>query len=322
MSYELKVMYLDKTNHNLKYKYGNSVKLTEITYHQTSNSSPAINERNYLNNRTDNVYIGFHFVVDEKQAIQCLPLSVQTWHAGDGQGNGNMKSIGVEIARSTNSDITLRDNAIENGAKLIAKLMKDYNIPMSKVKSHQSRSGKHCPHDILDRYGEQKFRNLIQAELNKLNGSQTSNVEVEKVETKNGEWKIKVLQDTNLWLDTKWKNVGGQVKKDQVIYTTKMTKDGGFLVVDGKYLTTDYHLNYVFDLWKKPIGKIMLKQNCNAWSYSSYDKVSSQVKAWEVFEYVEKRNDMYHVMGVGWISSAFVNKEIKLDEVPCTNGCV
>lgn len=169
MSYIYSTMHLDKTSHNLKYKYGSNFTPTEITYHQTANKAPAINERNYLNNRTDKIYIGFHIVVDHERAIECIPLNVQTWHSGDGStGAGNMKSIGVEIAYSTSDDLNLRNKCIENGAQVIAKLMKDYNIPMSKVKSHNDRSGKDCPHDIRGRYGEDKFRALIQEEYNKL----------------------------------------------------------------------------------------------------------------------------------------------------------
>lgn len=172
MAYTYKVMHLDQTPHNLKYKYGSSFTPTEITYHQTSNDAKALNERNYLNNRTDKVYIGFHIVVDDQVAIECLPLNIQTWHAGDGStGAGNMKSIGIEMAYSTSSDLSLRNAAIENGAKLIASLMKTYNIPMTKVLPHQARSGKHCPHDILDRYGHDIFRVLIQTEYQKLIGS-------------------------------------------------------------------------------------------------------------------------------------------------------
>ena len=316
MSYELKTMYLDKTSHNLKYKYGANAKLTEITYHQTSNSAPAINERNYLNNRTDKVYIGFHFVVDESQAIQCLPLTVQTWHAGDSSGAGNMKSIGVEIARSTNSDIALRNKAIENGAKLIAKLMKENNIPMSKVKSHQSRSGKHCPHDVLDRYGENNFRNLIQAELNKLNNKQT---EVEKVSIINGEWRVKVLQNTNLWLDTHYSTVGGRVTKGQTLNVTQVTENYGFFVVDGKYLVNSHKYNFVTDVWSKPIGKIQTKQKANLWSYANFDTVVGQIDAWQIKEYSQYRNGFYLIPYLGWVHESFVNKKLKLTDALVTN---
>ncbi len=174
MPYTYKKMHLDRTAHNLKYKYGQPFTPTQITYHQTANNASALNERNYLNNRTDKTYIGFHLVVDDQEAIECLPLSIQTWHAGDQYGDGNMKSIGVEIAYSSSSDTTLKDNAIENAATLIANLMKTYQISLTNVYSHADRSGKHCPHDILDRYGEIKFRSLIQSEYNRLTNSTTS----------------------------------------------------------------------------------------------------------------------------------------------------
>ncbi|MGL4337772.1 MAG: peptidoglycan recognition protein family protein [Turicibacter sp.] len=168
MAYVYKQAHLERTAHNLKYKYGRSFTPTQITYHQTSNKASAKNERDYLNNRKDAVYIGFHLVVDDKEAIECLPLTVQTWHSGDGYGDGNMKSIGIEIAYSTSPDIALRDAAIINGAQLIASLMVKFNISMANVLPHQARSGKYCPHDILGRYGHDKFRSLIEAEYNKL----------------------------------------------------------------------------------------------------------------------------------------------------------
>lgn len=316
MSYVFKQNLVSSSKYSIKCPY----EMTPIGFcvHNTSNNASAENEIKYM--ISNNNQVSYHYAVDEKNVIQGLPINRNAWASGDGNGQGNRKHIHVEICKST-GDLETFKKCEQNCALFLAQELKKRGWGIDRVKKHQDFANKYCPHKTLD-LGWKRFLDMIQAELNKLNGSQTSKVEIQKVQTKTGEWKVKVLQDTNLWLDTNWKNVGGQVKKGQVLYTTKMTKDGGFLVVDGKYLTTDYHLNYVFDLWNKPIGKIMLKQNCNAWSYSSYDKVSSKVKAWEVFEYVEKRNDMYHVMGVGWISSAFVNKEIKLDEVPCTNGCV
>lgn len=53
-----------------------------ITIHNTANSAPAINEANYLNNRNDNVYISFHYAVDDIQALQLLPNNEAGWHAG------------------------------------------------------------------------------------------------------------------------------------------------------------------------------------------------------------------------------------------------
>ena len=58
------------------------------------NNASALKERHNLNNRTDNTYTGFHLVVDDlvKPSNAYLRCS-ETWHAGDGFGDGNMKSI-------------------------------------------------------------------------------------------------------------------------------------------------------------------------------------------------------------------------------------
>ena len=111
----------------------------------------------------------------------------------------------------------------------------------------------------------------------------------------------------------------GQVKKGEMLYVTKMTKDGAFFIYNGKYIANSDKLNYVVNLWTKPIGKIQMKQDCNAWSYASYNLVSSQVKAWEIFEYIDYKNGMYHIPFIGWVSESFVNKKLKLEEVPVTN---
>lgn len=88
------------------------------------------------------------------------------WHAGDGNGEGNRASIGIEIAYSTADDVNLRQKAMENGARLAARLLKGYNFDVSRLKKHQDWSGKYCPHDILDRYKWTNFVNLVQQKLN------------------------------------------------------------------------------------------------------------------------------------------------------------
>jgi N-acetylmuramoyl-L-alanine amidase len=117
---------LDRTTYNLKYKYGGAMTPMYVTIHNTANSAPAINEANYLNNRQDNVYISFHYAVDDIQALQLLPNNEAGWHAGDGSGDGNKKSIGIEICYSTHSDVSLRNKSTLNGAQLAAQLLKQY----------------------------------------------------------------------------------------------------------------------------------------------------------------------------------------------------
>ena len=51
---------------------------------------------------------------------------------------------------------------------VVAQLMKQYNIPISKVRTHQSWSGKYCPHRMLD---EGRWNSFIERVQNAYNGS-------------------------------------------------------------------------------------------------------------------------------------------------------
>lgn len=152
---------LDRNEYNLKYKYGPPMpKVEYVTIHNTWNFGPAANERDYLNKRHDNTYISFHFAVDEKEAVQALPLDVCGWHAGDGSGKGNRASIGVEICRSrcVGKEEELYRRAEENGVKLAAWLLDKYRLPLSALRKHQDWSGKYCPHRILEEQRWESFK--------------------------------------------------------------------------------------------------------------------------------------------------------------------
>lgn len=121
---------------------------TEITFHNTYNDASAVNEvKNVYNNSTGT---SFHTAVDDKEVQQVIPFNWSAWHSGDGgSGAGNRKSIGVEICYSKSGGERYRKaelNAIDH----ISDLMVMYGIPISKVKTHQERNGKYCPHRMLD----------------------------------------------------------------------------------------------------------------------------------------------------------------------------
>ena len=65
--------FLTKNEYNMKYKYGTAQTVKWITIHNTANKASARNEAAYLNNRQDNQYISFHYVVDDKEALHLLP---------------------------------------------------------------------------------------------------------------------------------------------------------------------------------------------------------------------------------------------------------
>ena len=71
---------------------------TYITIHNTANDASANNEVSYMRNNDQST--SFHFAVDDKEVVQGIPTNRNAWHCGDGSGNGNRKSIGIEICYS------------------------------------------------------------------------------------------------------------------------------------------------------------------------------------------------------------------------------
>ena len=89
----------------------------------------------------------YHYAVDDKEIIQAVPDNRNAWHCGDGNGKGNMTSIGVEICYSKSGGERYK-KAEENAVQLVAYLLKKHKLPISRVKQHNFWSGKDCPHRI------------------------------------------------------------------------------------------------------------------------------------------------------------------------------
>jgi hypothetical protein len=119
-----------------------------ITIHNTGNpTSTTQNERNWLTNPTNSRQASFHIVVDENQAIECLPLTENAWHSGDGNtaSSGNRTSIGIEICESGNYAKTL-----QNTVELVAKMLKERRWGIERLRRHFDWSGKICPRLMHD----------------------------------------------------------------------------------------------------------------------------------------------------------------------------
>ena len=51
--------------------------------------------------RTNNNKVSFHYAIDDREIVQKVFLKNRNaWHAGDGNGPGNRKGIGIEICYS------------------------------------------------------------------------------------------------------------------------------------------------------------------------------------------------------------------------------
>lgn len=137
---------LDKSKYNIKCpRYRNP---KGIAVHNTANDAPATNEVAYMQGNSN--YVSFHAAIDDKEVIECLPFERSCFATGDGaNGEGNINYLSFEICYSKSGGAKY-NQAEENAVWYIAKVMNDYEFPMSELKKHQDFSGKNCPHRILD----------------------------------------------------------------------------------------------------------------------------------------------------------------------------
>ncbi|AUD66053.1 hypothetical protein BK011_10270 [Tenericutes bacterium MZ-XQ] len=136
-----------------------------VTIHETANTSPgqgALAHANYLYNGAinSNVFVSWHYTMDDKDVYQHVPLDEIAYHAGDGSrvagvvwgtnneliGGGNRNSIGIETSVAQDGD---NYRVWQRTAKLSAQLLVDYNLPVDHMKYHNHFSGKMCPQSML-----------------------------------------------------------------------------------------------------------------------------------------------------------------------------
>lgn len=140
--------------HGNKNRPGYSMTPKFITIHNTENThlgADALNHAAFLNGDPASG-VSWHFTADDKRIVQHLPLNENGWHAGDGKsGTGNRQSIGIEICENRDGNF---EQAVSNAIWLVAKLMREHNIPIGNVVPHKHWSGKQCPHKLLGRWNE------------------------------------------------------------------------------------------------------------------------------------------------------------------------
>lgn len=133
-------------------------KIIGVTIHNTdwisvaSGTTPAEQyTRATFNGNMNDVRV--HYYVDNTCAWQNLPHSLSGWHAADGSGNGNRRTIAIECIMS--SAYNDRDKKSEdNAAKLAAALLKKYNLGIDHLYTHTHwlnvRDGKSGSVDYLN----------------------------------------------------------------------------------------------------------------------------------------------------------------------------
>lgn len=209
MTYKIINSWLPASKYSLKAPF--SMDAEYITVHNTGNTASAREEATYHN--SNNSETSYHVVIDESEVHQLIPFNRNAWHSGDGRGNGNMKSIGVEIARSMDNGYSGPKSqrymqAEENAAVYIAHVMHEKGWDMSRLRRHYDWSGKDCPHKMHATGTYQQFRDKVQKHLVALNNGKkvqasTVNKPVQKAPAKNTDgWQVNKY-------GTKWKNEKG-----------------------------------------------------------------------------------------------------------------
>lgn len=133
-------------------------KVIGVTIHNTSwittasGTTPAEQyTRATVNGNMNDVRV--HYYVDNTCAWQNLPLTMSGWHAADGSGNGNRRTIAIECIMSSAYNSTDKKSE-DNAAKLAAALLKKYNLSIDHLYTHTHwlnvRDGKSGSVDYLN----------------------------------------------------------------------------------------------------------------------------------------------------------------------------
>lgn len=208
-----------------------------------------------------------HYYVDNVCAWQNLPLSLSGWHAADGSGNGNRRTIAIECIMSSAYNAADRKSE-DNAARLAAALLRQYGLGIDQLYTHthwlnvrDGRSGsvdqlntmhnsyKMCPLYILPHWAA--FRAKVQAYLNQ---SQTTTKPSSSAATKlRYDWKqgqrVQLYKEkTQLFANESATTPAGYLPKGTYyIYDGKCCRNGRYRVTTkaeycgktpaGKYVT-------------------------------------------------------------------------------------
>lgn len=196
-----------------------------LTIHQTGNTDPGSNAMaHHRLQARSGVGYGWHWQVDDEMAIQTHDHSFKIWNAGDGRGKGNTESISIEICVNSDGDY---NQAVENGAKLAAMILKEENIDISKMVQHNYWSGKNCPEQIRAGKNGITWADFVNKVKNYLEDDEEVKEEfMEQVQERymiNGNYSI----DSLPWFCSDRKNIGN-TKDYQGYVVTVSRKWGGY----------------------------------------------------------------------------------------------
>jgi len=139
-----------KTTGNFPRRGTKLTKRAGVTIHDTDNLNKGADADNNVRNlkRADyNSTTGFHWAVDDRQAVQAIPSDEIAYHCGN--QTGNYTTVGIEIC--VNKDGNLRD-ACYNAAYIAARELKSMGYSKAVWKQniwqHNDWNRKNCPKQL------------------------------------------------------------------------------------------------------------------------------------------------------------------------------
>lgn len=129
-----------------KNRPGSALSVKSITIHETANpaeGADAAMHRDYAQRNDRNV--SYHWVVDDKEAIQVIPDTEIAWHSGTAEGNRT--SLSIEICENRDGDPVAR---YEHAVWLSAYLLHKHGLGTEELVTHKHWSGKDCPRHLLN----------------------------------------------------------------------------------------------------------------------------------------------------------------------------
>jgi len=155
------------------------IKLKYIVIHYTANykkGANAVANRNYFNTVKTGDNVSSHYIVDDKQIIQCLKDLHVGYHVGAKQyttfgqnmregtmNSPNKYTLGVEMCVNSDCDF---DKMYQNTVDLVVYLLKKYNLTVDNLCRHFDITGKQCPLFMIENKDWNKFKDMVNKILN------------------------------------------------------------------------------------------------------------------------------------------------------------
>ncbi len=117
--------------------------LSNITIHSTGNTATARQERAWLDNPQNTSSNSFHVVIDDKEAIECIPLDEIAHHTGSFAGNHT--SIGIEMCEGGD-----REKVFKNTYAVTAYLLQHLSLDIGSLRMHRHWTKTQCPSILRD----------------------------------------------------------------------------------------------------------------------------------------------------------------------------